>query len=396
MKKIFASQVQVGMVLPCDIYNEQGVLLWAQGARVNTEQQANKLIKEGFRSDLQEWIPPKTSSKVIASPEEKPVKAKLKKSFVYNTVLDALTEIQLPLVYIFDVLKTDSFFKEKQSLTTQIQAIADVVLDICEKHPHEALATIHMHSQGKYIILQALYRSLMAGLICHLLRLSETETRSITCSALSANAAIIKLSETLSKQSKSMNQEQREEYEAAPANSLLYLTRCGVRDETWLESVYMQNENLDGSGFPRGLKEDEISQGAKILAIANQYVDYILPSPGKHPTFDPPTALKRLYKRHKNQLDRKIIVRLINYFGVVPPGTFVALKDGGIGIVILHSKEKNKPIITKVGDKITNFYSEFNITLTLPYTEIIRPPSNIPKKLFRLWGIYFSEHQPNQ
>lgn len=264
MKKIFASQVTVGMKLPCDIYNDKGVLLWVQDSEVKTEQQAQKLIKEGFRSDLQEWIPTKTGAKVTDVINDKEIPVELKKTFVYNTVLDALIEIQLPLNYIFDVFKTDSFFKEKQPLTTQINAIIDVILDICEKHPDEAIATVHMYSQGKYSILAALHKSIIATLCCQAVKLSYSKTRSIACAALTANASIVKLTDALIKQARQMSQDQISEYQGAPSNSLLLLTRCGVRDEVWLDSIYMHKEKLDGTGFPRGLKEGDIPPGARI------------------------------------------------------------------------------------------------------------------------------------
>jgi len=116
-------------------------------------------------------------------------------------VLDALVEIQLPLNYIFDVFKSYAFYKEKHNLTNQINSVVDVILDVCEKHPDESLATINMFvAQGRYIILHAIAKSVMAGLICQLLDLPDEQKRSCVSAALTANGSIIKLMETLCKQ----------------------------------------------------------------------------------------------------------------------------------------------------------------------------------------------------
>ena len=43
------------------------------------------------------------------------------------------------------------------------------------------------------------------------------------------------------------------------------------------EAVYQMNENIDGSGYPQGLKDDEIAFSAKILAVANRFCAMIKP-----------------------------------------------------------------------------------------------------------------------
>jgi len=392
MRKIFATQVEIGMSLPCDIYNEQGVLLWTQGSQIKTEQQVNKLVREGYRSDLQEWIPHKTGSKASDDSSEKPeTLVEIEKTFVYETVLDAILEIQLPLNYIFSVFNSDSFFKEKRLLTEQIDAIIDVILDICDKHPEEAIATVHMNRQGKHSILNAIDKAIVAALCGKAIDLPIEEIRSITSAALTANACVIKLIETISKQTK-ITPLQQEELNEAPANSLLLLTRCGVRDELWLDAVYMQKEKLNGAGVPRGLEGDDISTGGRILAIAEKYVSYILPNHTLRPTFDPATALKRLFKKNRVIMDGNIMLAFVKQCGVIPPGSFVNLKDNGVGVVIKQNEDGSKPIVTKVGNDFSKLFTEFNLTTTLAIESIVRQPNDIHKRLFKLWAIHESNH----
>lgn len=389
MKKIFASQVEVGMRLSCDIYNDKGVLLWVAGSEIKTEQQASKLVKDGFRSDLQEWVPANTGAKISDSLDVLPDTVQVKKVYVYETVLDALTEIQLPLNYIFDVFKVDAFHKDKRDLTDQIDAVVDVIMDVSEKHPDESLATINMFvAQGKYIILHAIAKSVMAGLICDMLELPEEQKRSCVSAALTANSSIIKLMETLCKQRGAMTADQTVEFESHPFNSLTLLTRAGVRDEEWLDIVLMHHEFLDRSGFPKGMGPDEITVTARIVAVADVYVTMIMPKQIMQQAIDPPSAFKRLYKQYGKRLDASIIADIIKRFGIIPPGTFVKLKDGKIGIVMGGSEDKAKPIVTKVGDDITKFYTEFNLTGQYKIVGILHPPTKMPKRLFKLWQLY--------
>ena len=389
MKKIFASQVQVGMHLPCDVYNEKGVLLWTAGSVVKNDHQAAKLAKHGYRSDLQEWILSKKGHKV--QDEKTEAKAvKHKKTYVYNTVLDAFLEIQLPLIYIFDVFKADSFHKDKHDLTQQIKSVVDVILDVCETHPEETIATMHMFQNAKHTLLSAIYNCALTTLLCHTLKLSEEEIQIYASAALTANGSILKLQDVLMCQKTRTTVDQKNQIKNHPYESLMLLTRAGVREERWLDAVLMHHERMDGSGYPRGLKGDEIPLGSRILAVADADLKLVMPKR----SIDPPTALKTLYKRYTNRLDKDIVFLMVKFFGVVPPGTMVELKEGGFGIAIKNTKEKNKPIIAKVGDKLNNYYSEFNLFHPYSIESVIRTPDNLPKKLFKLWSMFDAAHQP--
>ena len=386
MKKIIAAQVKVGMHLSCDVFNEEGVLLWASGSIVKNETQAAKLAKQGFRSDLQEWIPADTARKITTEVAEKPVKEK--KTYVYSTVLEAILEIQLPLTYILDVFKSDSFHKDKKDLTKQIQFVVDVILDITEKHPEETIATIHMHHQAKFTVISATYNCVLTALLCRALKMSKEDIQIYASAALTANGSIVKLQDALLNQKTGLTSAQKEQTMNHPYESLILLTRAGVREDKWLDAVFMHHEYMDGSGYPRGLSGEDIGVGARVLAVADAYLKLILPKK----SIDPPTALKTIYKRYSKRLDKNIVMALVKLFGIVPPGTIVDLKEGGIGVVLKHTDDPNKPLITKVGDKITNFYSEFNITRRYGIAGVIRKPENVPKKLFKLWALYQKEH----
>ncbi|MDH3325842.1 MAG: hypothetical protein OEM38_03890, partial [Gammaproteobacteria bacterium] len=303
MKKIIASQVKVGMNLSCDIFNETGVLLWVAGSVVKNEQQAKKLAKEGYRSDLQEWIHVTTPRKA-SDPNGDGQDVKVEKNYVYTTVLDAFLEIQLPLIYILDVFKSDSFFKDKHDLTHQISSVVDVILDVCEKHPAETIATMHMYHEGRQTILSAIYNCALTALLCREIKLTEDEIRIYASAALTANSSIVKLQDSLLYQKISLTNAQKEQTINHPYESLILLTRAGVRDDRWLDAIFMHHEYLDGSGYPRGLVGDEISIGARVLCIADAYLRLILP----RKSIGPPTALKTLYKMYIKRLDKSIVL----------------------------------------------------------------------------------------
>jgi len=390
LKKIFASQVKVGMELPCDVYNKDGVLLWVAGSTVKSTRQAEKLANDGYRTELQEWIVNKGLSKVVNGDTV----GSTRRSYNYNTVVDAILELQLPVNYIFDVFKTDNFFKEKRNLTPQIDAVVDAIIDMCDNHEDETIGTIHMFREGKFGILNAVYNCIMTVIICKSIKVKDKYQRSLAAAALTANGSIVKLMDGLCTQKTNMSNEQKQEYQIHPENSVMLLTRAGVRDPVLLDTVYMHHELLDGSGFPRGIKDDQIPVGARVLAIADAYVNLILPKQSMQQALSPPKALVHLFKKNSKRFDRKIMNKGISRLGAIPPGTFVELKDGGVGIVLNNNGDAKTPVITKVGDSITRFYSEFPFTARFSVERVIPPPMQVPKKLFKLWASFEAVHKP--
>jgi putative nucleotidyltransferase with HDIG domain len=93
------------------------------------------------------------------------------------------------------------------------------------------------------------------------------------------------------------------------------------------------HEQHDGSGYPDGLRGSAISLPARIVAIANRYDNLCHPQdPAK--SLIPTEALALIYRRESNRYDSTLLTTFIKCLGVYPPGSLVALNNGGIALVI--------------------------------------------------------------
>jgi HD-GYP domain-containing protein (c-di-GMP phosphodiesterase class II) len=59
------------------------------------------------------------------------------------------------------------------------------------------------------------------------------------------------------------------------------------------EAIYQMNERLDGSGYPNGLHDEEISLQARVLSVANSFCAMIRPR-AYRPAMSPEQALENL------------------------------------------------------------------------------------------------------
>lgn len=103
--------------------------------------------------------------------------------------------------------------------------------------------------------------------------------------------------------------------------------------ETARNVIEQHHELNDGSGYPQGLKGDEIDELAKVVAVANAFDNLChpnIPSEQKIPYI----ALSYLFKNCKHLYDEENLGILVKFMGVFPPGTVVQLSNEMVGLVI--------------------------------------------------------------
>ncbi len=100
------------------------------------------------------------------------------------------------------------------------------------------------------------------------------------------------------------------------------------------KTVIAQHHELrDGSGYPEGLKGDEIDELAQIVIVANAF-DNLCHTPIASEQKIPYTALSHLYKNCKHLYKEENLNILIKFMGVFPSGTVVQLSNNMVGLVI--------------------------------------------------------------
>ncbi|HID95248.1 MAG TPA: HD domain-containing protein [Candidatus Latescibacteria bacterium] len=102
----------------------------------------------------------------------------------------------------------------------------------------------------------------------------------------------------------------------------------------WMtKSVLQEHEREDGSGYPNGLKGQEIDEFAKIIGISDAYEDLI------HGKGLPPyRALQQIMSMRNKQFSPRLVKALIQVLSVFPLESLVRLNTGEIGRVVEVSK----------------------------------------------------------
>ena len=102
-------------------------------------------------------------------------------------------------------------------------------------------------------------------------------------------------------------------------------------EEIAKQIAYQHHERCDGSGYPLGLKGEQISQAGKIAAICDVY-DAITSDRIYHKGIPPHTALGKLLEWSDFNFDKRLVEQFIRFIGIYPVGTLVKLESGLVGV----------------------------------------------------------------
>lgn len=140
--------------------------------------------------------------------------------------------------------------------------------------------------------------------------------------------------------------------------------------------VLLHHERQDGSGYPAGLKGDEIGLYGSMAAIADTFDALTAARPYAEP-LSPSNALSFLYKERGSGFHADLVEQFIQCIGVFPVGSVVELNSGEIGIVITQNLVRRlKPRVMIVLDaqghplrphKILDLEKEPKLTPEEPY-----------------------------
>jgi putative nucleotidyltransferase with HDIG domain len=117
----------------------------------------------------------------------------------------------------------------------------------------------------------------------------------------------------------------------------MLLAGIGV-DPVALDVVLHHHEKTDGSGYPKHLKDAEISQFAKMGAVCDVY-DAITSNRPYKAGWDPAESLRKMAEWTKGHFDPVIFQAFVKSLGIYPIGSLVMLSSGRLGIVVEQAEK---------------------------------------------------------
>ena len=131
-----------------------------------------------------------------------------------------------------------------------------------------------------------------------------------------------------------------------------------------IETALTHHERMDGKGYPRRINANRVSYYSNIVAVVDMYdaitSDRVYSKGRTHYE-----ATKTMLSVSGKHLDSQLVVKFIESLGAYPPGCFVELSNGTIGLVVEESsKFKLRPKVMLILNEEKNLVDEQIIDLS--------------------------------
>lgn len=354
MRKIQVEELKPGMRFDKPVYIDSNNIFIGANITIK-EEDIKKLMKWGV-SDIE------TAGKLIASKEE--IKQYVKRAEAsavidskkiiasYNNLLKSrkrLIEVHRKACKavgdVYSAIKNGEPF-----LADDLELALGDIVDLM-KDNHNIFLFLYGLDEGKnYLMFHSVNVTFYALLIGFGLKYPPAKLRELGLGTLLIDAGMAKIPVYITHKQSTLTEQEFNLIKTHPIHGYRSLRELGKIKESVANITLQHHEQFDGSGYPRGLKGDMISEYARIASIADSYEAQIVNrSYRKKQLFY--HAMKHLISLGSNKFDPVILRVFMSKMSVYPVGSIVALNDKSIGIVIGSAPDKPlRPIIKLVFD----------------------------------------------
>ena len=251
--------------------------------------------------------------------------------------------------------------------TGEAQQLVEEITDSVSRNPGALISLARLKTADDYTYMHSVAVCAMMVALSKQLGLDEEQTRLAGISGLMHDLGKAAMPmDVLNKPGKLTEAEFAIIKRHPEEGHRLLLTGSDV-DPMVLDVCLHHHEKTDGSGYPKGLKDEEISLYAKMGAVCDVY-DAITSNRPYKAGWDPAESLRRMAEWSKGHFDIRVFQAFVKSLGIYPIGSLVKLSSGKLAVVI----EQTGKSLTTPTVKVF-FSTKSNLRLTPEILDLSKP-----------------------
>lgn len=342
--------IPFGQPLPFALRNAGGLLLARKGYVIRNDEDLRVLLLRGqtlfvdteessssyqsFRANLQEMLL-----------RNKPL-GKIANTTMAHGNLERATpgEVEQPVLHwgLWQERLTQLLREPRpEDFLPRFHALFEPLYQRCQQAPDSALLALIQLSADE-VRHYSVTHSMLVAVVCMLtarqtLEWPQERIVSLGCAALSMNIGMAQLQDELARQTAPLTRTQEDSINQHARFSAEMLYQLGVEDALWLAAVEAHHQRVPGPLAQR----DIISQMARLIQRADVFGARIAPRATREPM--PVTAAMQASYYDETRAVDEIGTAIVKTLGIYPPGTWVRLASGEIGIVVRRGASAATP-----------------------------------------------------
>lgn len=320
MRIISVNKAKPGMVVGKNIYGEDGRLLL----------RSNTFLTEGFLVQLN-----KLGIHYIY------VKEGIEDNIVVDDIIREETRMEAVNMTRQIVEKIN---KGQDFDVSKVKTIMNTIVDELLSSSNLMLNLVNIRAKSDYLYGHSVNVAILSGIIGIDLGYNREMLRDLTIGALFHDIGKIRLDQRIIENKGSSDSLKEVEVEKHPEYGFEILRNNREISLYSAHVAYQHHEMFNGNGYPRGLKGEEISEFARIVAIADTYERFINNNEEEDLTII--SAVEHLTENCGIIYDPELVGIFLKSIAIYPTGTRVTLNTGEKGVVIKsHKNYPTQPIV---------------------------------------------------
>lgn len=309
MHKVRIEKVCPGMVVGKSIYNINGCILLSVGQELRLEY-IERLKKLGVPSIyIQDQI-----TEDLEAPE----------------IISELTRIQTQQQVTAIFRKIESGGKVNLG---QTQKMVNTIIDELLSNPMVMVQLTDIRTYDSEIFGHSVSVGILSIMIATLLGYNQLQVRDLGVGSILHDIGKVKIDPRILNKPDKLTPEEFAEVKKHAWTGFEILRNQEDFNLLSAHIALQHHERYDGSGYPRGLKEQLIQQYARITAIADVY-DAMTSDRIYRPAYTSLEAVQSLLEGAGTLYDPDIVNVFIKQIAVYPVGSIVVLNTGEVGLVV--------------------------------------------------------------
>lgn len=223
-----------------------------------------------------------------------------------------------------------------------VQKIVESISDSVSRNPGALISLARLKNADDYTYMHSVAVCALMTALARQLGLDDAQTRSAGIAGLLHDLGKAAMPiEVLNKPGK-LTDEEFAIIKSHPREGHRMLLECGNAEPVALDVVLHHHEKIDGSGYPEGLRGEEISLFAKMGAVCDVYDAITSNRPYKN-GWDPAESLRKMAEWSNGHFEPVIFQAFVKSIGIYPIGSLVLLSCGRLGVV---TEQGGKSLLT--------------------------------------------------
>lgn len=334
MRLVSTATVEPGTILAKTIYNDKGQVLLSDGVALN-ERMLKRLLEMGIAYVYIKDAKTEDIQYKEAFPRELKVKA-------IKSIESTFHQIQV------DATLSRSFVVERAS-----QNFTDIIRQLHEeiKNNGDLLSILSdVFTYDDYIFTHSFNVTLYSLAIGMELGLPQKEIETLGLGAIMHDVGKMKIPTDILLKPGRLTDEEFQIVKQHPEDGFRLLKDVHTISLLVAHCAYQHHERINGSGYPRGIKGNEIHRFGKIIAVADVF-DAVTSNRVYRKAMLPHDGLEILFAGSGTLFEEEIVNAFRKAVAIYPVGITVELSDGRKGIVSEQNSGKSDRPKVKILEK---------------------------------------------